>query len=125
MPRGAVLGRGGRRIGCAVRPGRNGPSGPIRAHIGTGAIGAGTLIRVSRGGCGDARHSRQGPLQGLLPAALQTAGRLFPFKHLVHAAEAALGTGQVAGGHLAVVIGWGLAGAMAAILRFRWQPKPG
>lgn len=60
-----------------------------------------------------------------LPAALQTVGWLFPFKHLVNAAEAALGTGQVAVGHLAVVVGWGLAGALIAVLRFRWQPKPG
>jgi ABC-2 type transport system permease protein len=60
-----------------------------------------------------------------LPAALQTAGWLFPFKHLVHAVEIGLDTGQVSLGHLAVVVGWGVAGALVAVLRFRWQPRPG
>ncbi len=58
-----------------------------------------------------------------LPEVLQTGGWLFPFKHLSHATSAALGSWEVRLGHLAAIIGWGLAGALVATWRFRWEPR--
>jgi ABC-2 type transport system permease protein len=58
-----------------------------------------------------------------LPEVLQTIAWMFPFKHLVYATEAAFATGEVSLGYLAVVLGWGLAGAVVAIWRFRWEPN--
>lgn len=62
---------------------------------------------------------------GVLPEVLHTIGWLFPFKHLVRAADLALGSGALAWTHLAAVLAWGAAGALVAVLRFRWQPRPG
>jgi ABC-2 type transport system permease protein len=58
-----------------------------------------------------------------LPEVLQTIAWMFPFKHLVYATEVAFATGEVAVGYLAVVLGWGLAGAVVAVWRFRWDPN--
>jgi ABC-2 type transport system permease protein len=56
-----------------------------------------------------------------LPAALDTLGWVFPFKHLVEANAAAFASATVAYGHLVAVAGWGVAGASIAASRFRWD----
>jgi ABC-2 type transport system permease protein len=56
-----------------------------------------------------------------LPAALDTLGWVFPFKHLVEANAVAFTSATVASGHLVAVAGWGVAGASIAASRFRWD----
>jgi ABC-2 type transport system permease protein len=56
-----------------------------------------------------------------LPDGLATIGWIFPFKHLVHANEAAYTTATIAPGHLGVVALWGAAAAAIAAWRFRWD----
>lgn len=50
---------------------------------------------------------------------LATIGWIFPFKHLVHANEAAYTTTTIAPGHLGVVALWGAAAAAIAAWRLR------
>jgi ABC-2 type transport system permease protein len=58
-----------------------------------------------------------------MPAVLSTIGWLFPLKHLMHAVDAAFVGGTVAVEHLAVVLAWGVLGAIVAVRRFRWAPR--
>jgi ABC-type multidrug transport system permease subunit len=60
-----------------------------------------------------------------LPAWLDTVGWVFPLRHLAHAVRDGFnpflpGSGFQAG-HLAVLAGWGIAGAVVAVWRFRWE----
>lgn len=61
-----------------------------------------------------------------LPETLQSIGDLFPIAHLFEALVTAFvredGPG-IAGGHLLVVLAWGLAGLVVALLSFRWSPR--
>jgi ABC-2 type transport system permease protein len=64
---------------------------------------------------------------GNAPSWLNSLADVFPIKHLAQALLTAFdprtsGAG-IAWGHLAVVAGWGVAGAAAALLFFRWTPK--
>ena len=67
------------------------------------------------------------PLRDSAPIWLGLVGDLFPVKHLSLAAQAAFdpfedGSGLRLG-HLAVMAGWGVAGGVVALWRFRWEPK--
>ena len=62
-----------------------------------------------------------------LPAGMKFVGSLFPVRHLFQAFlfafdPATEGTG-IAVGHLAVVAGWGVVGAVLALRFFRWTPR--
>jgi ABC-2 type transport system permease protein len=58
-----------------------------------------------------------------MPPVLATIGWIFPLKHLTHAVDAAFSSGTLAFGHLAVIVLWGLVGAVVALRRFRWAPR--
>jgi ABC-type multidrug transport system permease subunit len=66
--------------------------------------------------------------QGDLPAWLETVGWVFPLKHFANALGDTFNpfeTGSQFGwDHLAVMAAWGLAGALVALWRFRWEPRP-
>ena len=62
-----------------------------------------------------------------IPEAMQRVGDVFPVKHLFEAILTAFdptttGTG-IAWGDLAVIVLWGLFGAVVAVRRFRWAPR--
>lgn len=63
---------------------------------------------------------------GDLPAWVERVGDLFPLRHFVMAVTDAfnpyLSGSGFAGGHLAVLVAWGVAGAAVAIRWFRWEP---
>jgi ABC-2 type transport system permease protein len=65
------------------------------------------------------------PLHGA-PRWLTSLASVFPLRHLVDAFSATFSphtTGSgFAPGHLAVLVGWALAGAAIAVRRFRWEP---
>jgi ABC-2 type transport system permease protein len=66
-------------------------------------------------------------LLGDLPRAMVIVGWLFPLKHFVHALTAvfdgATPLGAAVAGHLLVMAGWGIAGAIVGALAFRWEPR--
>jgi ABC-2 type transport system permease protein len=67
-------------------------------------------------------------LLGDLPAVLSGIGWAFPLKHFVHAAVTVFNPAAASGlawDHLAVLAGWGAAGALVAARTFRWQPTTG
>lgn len=62
-----------------------------------------------------------------IPAGMQDVADAFPVKHMFQALLRVFDPG-VAGagfawGHLAVIAGWGCAGALVALWRFRWTPS--
>jgi ABC-2 type transport system permease protein len=59
-----------------------------------------------------------------LPSTLQSIAQAFPLQHLVAALERGFlpGGSGVAWGDLAIVAGWGIAGLLLALNRFRWTP---
>jgi ABC-2 type transport system permease protein len=61
------------------------------------------------------------------PQWLQTLGWIFPVKHFARAVQASFDPTTTGWGfewgHLAVIAGWGLAGALVARRRFSWEPK--
>jgi ABC-2 type transport system permease protein len=64
---------------------------------------------------------------GDLPPVVSFIGWLFPLKHFVHAMVDAIDPATTGAGwswdHLAVLVAWGMAGAIAAALTFRWSPR--
>jgi ABC-type multidrug transport system permease subunit len=63
---------------------------------------------------------------GAMPAWLDGIGWFFPLRHLVAALEDPFDPFVDAGlgwGHLAVLLAWGVAGAVLARLAFRWEPR--
>jgi len=62
----------------------------------------------------------------ILPEALQRVGNLFPISHLFEALVTSFvrqdGPG-IEAGHLLVVLAWGIAGLIVALLTFRWSPR--
>jgi ABC-2 type transport system permease protein len=61
-----------------------------------------------------------------LPTILTGIGWAFPLKHFVHAMVTAFNPAAASGlawDHLAVLVGWGIAGALIAARTFRWQPR--
>ena len=67
------------------------------------------------------------PLRDNSPAWLGLAGDLFPVKHLSLALQTAFNPFEDGSGfrlgHLAVMAGWGVAGGVVALWRFRWEPN--
>ena len=59
-----------------------------------------------------------------LPSALRDVAQAFPLQHLVAALGGGFlpGTHGVAWGDLAILVAWGVAGLIAALVRFRWTP---
>jgi ABC-2 type transport system permease protein len=59
-----------------------------------------------------------------LPSTLQSIAKVFPLQHLVAAFERGFlpGGSGVAWGDLLIVAGWGIAGLVLALYRFRWTP---
>jgi ABC-2 type transport system permease protein len=59
-----------------------------------------------------------------LPSTLQSIAQVFPLQHLVAALERGFlpGGSGLAWGDLAIVAGWGIAGLLLALNRFRWTP---
>ncbi len=58
---------------------------------------------------------------------MQHVADVFPIKHLFEALlrdfdPATTGSG-LQWGHLAIIAGWGAAGALVALWRFRWSPR--
>ena len=61
------------------------------------------------------------------PQWLQTLGWIFPVKHFAYAMQAGFDPATPGAGfqwgHLAVIAAWGVAGALAAVRWFSWEPK--
>ena len=61
-----------------------------------------------------------------IPAGMQDVANVFPVKHLFESLLRVFDPGTAgagfAWGHLAVIAGWGLLGAVVAARRFRWSP---
>jgi ABC-2 type transport system permease protein len=63
---------------------------------------------------------------GDVPTVVAVIGWIFPVKHFVHAMVNAIDPAWAAGGwsfdHLAVLLAWGMVGAVVAARTFRWEP---
>jgi ABC-2 type transport system permease protein len=57
-------------------------------------------------------------------AALNAISGVLPIRPFNEALLAALSGSGLAGTHLAVLAGWGIAGAVVGVRRFRWNPRP-
>jgi ABC-2 type transport system permease protein len=58
-------------------------------------------------------------------SALSSLASIFPVQHLVRATVSTFNpnaSGALPWGHLAIIAGWGLGGALVALKRFRWDP---
>lgn len=63
---------------------------------------------------------------GMIPGWLQRLATLTPVRHLAIAVRAPLDTssGSLPWASLGVIVGWGVAGLLVALARFRWSPTP-
>lgn len=62
-----------------------------------------------------------------IPASMQDVANVFPVKHLfeslLHVFDPSTTGSGLALGHLAIIAGWGVLGALVALWRFRWTPS--